>query len=55
MKRKEKKRKMLELRLGSLGRDIDWKLKQTIPSNDAKNLIALFFNTTIPQIYELNK
>ena len=46
---------MLELRLRSLGSDIDLKLKQTIPDNGAKNLIVLFLNTTKPQVYGSNK
>ena len=46
---------MLELRLGSLGSDLNLKLFQTISSNGAKNLIALFLNTTKPQVYGSNK
>ena len=38
---------MLELRLGSFGSDIDYKLFLTIPGNGAKNLIVLFLNTTL--------
>ena len=34
---------MLELRLRSLGSDINWKFKQTIPNNGSKNLIEVVF------------
>ena len=46
---------MHELRLGSLGSDIDLKLFQTILDNGAKNLITLFLNATKSQVYGSNK